>query len=88
MVSQPNQLINSKHLQRFPETINQWCQTDPVKGHVAAGFHSNQARTHLIWIRCVLAWISLLSLLDQFDTTALNAPSVWFGRLHNHGEDC
>ena len=21
------------------------CQNDPVKGHVAAGFHSNQART-------------------------------------------
>ena len=28
--------------------LGQWCQTDPVKGHVAAGFHSNQARTHLI----------------------------------------
>ena len=38
------------------DALNQWCQTDPVKGYVAAGFHSNQARTHLIWIRCVLAW--------------------------------
>ena len=28
--------------------LTQWCQTDPVKSHVAAGFHSNQARTHLI----------------------------------------
>ena len=26
------------------------CQTEPVKGHVAASFHSNKARTHLIWI--------------------------------------
>ena len=33
--------------------LEQWCQTDPVKGHVAAGFHSNQARIHLIRIRCV-----------------------------------
>ena len=39
-------------------TLDQWCQTDPVKGHVAAGFHSNQARTHLIQIRCVLAWLA------------------------------
>ena len=30
------------------DSIWQWCQADPVKGHVAAGFHSNQARTHLI----------------------------------------
>ena len=37
--------------------LTQGCQTDPVKGHMAAGFHSNQARTHLIWIRCVLAWL-------------------------------
>ena len=32
------------------QPLNQGCQTDPVKGHVAAGFHSNQARTHLKWI--------------------------------------
>ena len=32
--------------------LKQWYQTDPVKGHVAAGFHSN-----LIQIRCVLAWL-------------------------------
>ena len=49
------------------DDLGQWCQTDPVKGHVAAGFptkqehtwsksgvfHSNQARTCLIQIRCV-----------------------------------
>ena len=40
---------------RRENSLKQWCQTDPVKGHVAAGFHSNQARTHLIQIRCVLA---------------------------------
>ena len=53
----------------------QWCQTDPVKGHVAGGFHSNQARTHLIQIRCALAWLAdpRGPLLDQFDTTSLLA---------------
>ena len=68
--------------------INHMCQTDPVKGHVAAGFHSNQARTHLIWISqpisqpskntpvFLLGWNENLQphgpLLDQFDTTAIN----------------
>ena len=32
----------------LPDSLLHMCQTDPVKGHVAAGFHSNQARTHLI----------------------------------------
>ena len=40
---------------------------------MAAGF---QARTQLIQIRCVLAWLAdwlADPLLDQFDTTALDA---------------
>ena len=37
----------------FSFYLEQWCQSDPVKGRVAAGFHSNQGGTHLIQIRCV-----------------------------------
>ena len=60
------------------EGVNHMCQTDPVKGHVAGGFHSNQARTHLIWISqpSKLGWNENLQphgpLLDQFDTTGVN----------------
>ena len=47
----------------FTIDLEQWCQTDPVKGHVAAGFHSNQARTHLIWIRCVLVLENIVKII-------------------------
>ena len=55
------------------KALRQWCQTDPVKGHVAAGFHSNQARTHLIQIRCVLAWLDTTALRGQCE--ALNVSN-------------
>ena len=44
-------------LEQWSRAVVQWCQTDPVNPNPNQVFHSNQARTHLNWIRCVLAWL-------------------------------
>ena len=41
----------------YNHSLQQGCQTDPEKGHVAAGFHSNQARTRLIQLLQIKATV-------------------------------